>query len=90
QTKPIDDLEIKANYTFTDARDVSPNSSDFDTKLLRRPESKVGFFTSYSFSAKTNLNAEIIWVGTRDDIDFSTYQRTELKGYVLLNLAAHY
>ncbi len=90
QTKPIDDLEIKVNYTFTDARDVSPSSSDFDTKLLRRPESKLGFFTSYSFSAKTNFNAEVIWVGTRDDIDFSTFERTELKGYVLLNLAAHY
>jgi len=90
QAKPIDKLEIKMNYTFTDARDISPNFTNFDQKLLRRPESKVGLFTSYSFSTKTNLNAEVIWVGTREDIDFSTYQRAELKGYVLLNLAAHY
>lgn len=90
EAKPIDELSFKVNYTFTDARDTSPNSSDFDKKLLRRPESKLGFYSSYSFIPKANINAEVIWVGVREDIDFSTYQRTELKGYVLINLAAHY
>jgi vitamin B12 transporter len=90
EAKPISNLSLKANYTFTDARDTSPNSSDFDKKLLRRPESKLGFYTSYSFIPKANINAEVIWVGIREDMDFSTYQRTELKGYVLINLAAHY
>ncbi len=90
KSKPIDKIHLKANYTFTDARDISPNSANFDTKLLRRPESKVGFFAGYSFVPKVNVNTEIIWVGTREDIDFSIYQRTELKAYVLVNLAAHY
>jgi len=90
QAKPVDGLDLKVNYTLTEARDISPNSADFDKKLLRRPENKVGFFASYSFIPKANVNAEVIWVGTREDIDFSIYQRTELKGYVLLNLAAHY
>jgi vitamin B12 transporter len=90
QAKPVDGLDLKVNYTLTEARDISPNSAMFNTKLLRRPESKVGFFTGYSFVPKTNVNTEIIWVGTREDIDFSTYQRTELKAYVLINLAAHY
>ncbi len=90
EAKPIDELSLKANYTFTDARDTSPDSPDFDKKLLRRPESKLGFYTSYTFIPKANINAEVIWVGVREDIDFSTYQRTELKGYVLINLAAHY
>ena len=89
EAKPLNELNLKANYTFTDARDVSRNSTNFDTKLLRRPENKVGFYTSYSFIPKANINAEVIWVGTREDIDFSTYQRIELKGYVLLNLSAH-
>lgn len=90
EAKPIDGFSFKTNYTFTDARDISPDSPDFDKKLLRRPESKLGFYTSYSFIPKANINAEVIWVGVREDIDFSTYQRTELKGYVLINLAAHY
>ncbi len=90
EAKPIDELSFKLNYTFTDARDTSPDSPDFDKKLLRRPESKLGFYASYSFIPKANINAEVIWVGVREDIDFSTYQRTELKGFVLINLAAHY
>ena len=87
EAKPVKELNLKANYTYTEARDISPNSVNFDTKLLRRPQSKVGFFTSYTFNPRANMNAEIIWVGNREDIDFSTImQRTELKGYVLLNL----
>ena len=88
--KPIDNFEIKLNYTLTEARDLSPNSSNFDKKLLRRPANKTGLFTSYSFIGRANINAELIWVGTREDIDFSVFERTELKGYVLLNAAAHY
>jgi vitamin B12 transporter len=90
EAKPYDNLQLKANYTYTDARDISRNSANFDTKLLRRPESKVGFYASYTFIPKANINAEVIWVGTREDINFSLFERTELKGYVLLNLAAHY
>ncbi len=90
EAKPVRELNLKANYTYTDARDISQNSSNFDTKLLRRPENKVGLFASYSFIPKANLNAEVIWVGNREDINFSLYERTELKGYVLINLAAHY
>jgi vitamin B12 transporter len=90
ETKLLNKVQVKANYTYTDARDISQNSTNFDTKLLRRPENKVGLFASYSFIPKSNLNAEVIWVGTREDINFSLFERTELKGYVLINLAAHY
>ena len=89
-SKPVDELNVKLNYTFTDAKDLSPNSQDYNKKLLRRPENKVGLYTSYTFNPKTNINADVIWVGAREDIDFSTYQRIELKGYVLVNVAAHY
>lgn len=90
QAKPVDGLNVKINYTFTDARDISSNSPDYNKKLLRRPDNKSGLFLSYSFIPKANINAVIIWVGTREDIDFSTYQRIELKGYLLINLSAHY
>ncbi len=90
QAKPIDQLEVKVNYTYTDAKDMSPNSSDYGKRLLRRPENKVGLYSSYSFNSKSNINTEIIWVGNREDVNFSTYQRVNLKSYVLINLAAHY
>ena len=90
QSKAADELNLKLNYTYTDAKDLSPNSQDYDKKLLRRPQNKVGLYTSYSINPKANINADVIWVGKREDIDFSTYQRIELKGYFLINLAAHY
>ncbi len=90
EAKPFDQLNLKANYTYTSAKDISPNSSDYGERLLRRPENKVGLYSSYSFNSKANINAEVIWVGNREDVDFSTYQRVNLKSYVLINLAAHY
>lgn len=87
---PVNWLNIKCNYTLTDARDISPNSTNFDTNLLRRPKHKLAFLANFNLNAKLNFNTELIWITNRDDIDFSTYMRTELKGYVLLNAAAHY
>lgn len=88
--KPLDQWNLKVNYTYTNAKDMSPNSSDYGKQLLRRPENKVGLYSSYSFNSKVNINGEVIWVGNREDVDFSNYQKINLKSYVLINLAAHY
>lgn len=88
--KPFNQLIIKGNYTYTDAKDQSPNSTDFDKKLLRRPQNKFGIYASYNFIRKANLNFDLIWVGKREDINFSVYERTILNNYLLVNLAAHY
>jgi vitamin B12 transporter len=90
EAKPFDGLNLKANYTYTDARDLSPNSADYDKKLLRRPENKAGIYVSYSFIPKANINFDFIWVGKRDDINFSLFERTQLEDYFLINIAAHY
>lgn len=90
EIKPANGLNLKANYTYTDARDLSPNSSDYDKKLLRRPENKAGLYASYTFIPKANINFDLIWVGKRDDVNFSTFERIQLDDYILLNLAAHY
>jgi vitamin B12 transporter len=90
EAKPFDGLNLKANYTYTDARDLSPNSADYDKKLLRRPENKAGIYASYSFTQKANINFDFIWVGKRDDINFSLFERTQLEDYFLINIAAHY
>ena len=89
-TEFTDWLNIKLNYTLTEAKDLSPNSSNFNTNLLRRPKHKIGMTANFTFNEKANLNTELIWLTNRDDIDFSTFQRIELMGYVLLNAAAHY
>jgi len=90
KAKPLTGLELKANYTYTNALDKSPGSADYDKKLVRRPTDKAGLYVSYTFMDKFNLNTEVIYVGKREDINFSTYSRIEMKDYTLINLAAHY
>ena len=88
--KPFTGLELKANYTYTNALDKSPGSAEYNKKLIRRPTDKAGLYVSYTFIDKFNLNTEVIYVGKREDINFSTYSRIEMKDYTLINLAAHY
>jgi vitamin B12 transporter len=87
----MDGLEAKANYTYTNAKDKSENTPDFDKQLVRRPEHKAGLFLSYSFSKNLNTNVEFIYVGKREEPDFSNYpSRIIMPDYFLLNFAAHY
>lgn len=90
KANPSEDIELKLNYTYTNAKDKSQNTENFDKKLLRRPVHKAGFLASYSFIEKANINVELIWVGERDDYDFSIFKRAHLDSYLLTNLAAHY
>lgn len=93
-SKVIDDLIIKLNYTFTNAKDLSEGISDENRKLLRRPEHKLGVFLNYNFSEHLNTNFEAIYVGERDDLVFDntsfTSTRTKLEPYTLLNFSTSY
>jgi vitamin B12 transporter len=84
------DLEVKTSYTFTNAIDKSENSPNFEKKLLRRPEHKAGLLISYFLTQAANLTGEFNWVGKRDDLDFSVFERIELDDYFIINLAASY
>lgn len=90
--KPIADLNIKANYTYTNSKDLSDNSPDKDKPLLRRPMHKAGLNIDFSFLENANANLEIIYVGNRDDKDFSSFpaERIVLDGYTLVNISGHY
>jgi len=88
----IDRFDLKANYTYTNAKDKSENTPDYNEELVRRPEHKAGLFVSYSLNEFTNTNVELIYIGRREDMDFSTFpsSRIKLADYLLVNLAAHY
>jgi len=80
-------LALQASYTYTATEDEVTG-----LELLRRARHKLGFTTNFRFSKKGNANLEIVYVGKRADIDYSTwpYARATLAGYVLLNLATTY
>ena len=85
-----DGLIIKANYTYLNARDKSEGTSDYNQKLIRRPENKAGMYVSYTWNNIANLNLDIIYVGKRDELDFATYSRIVMPDYFLINIAAYY
>lgn len=88
--KPFNDGSIKVNYTFMNTKDKSTNSINYGKKLLRRPDHKAGLSIIYNFIRNANINLELIYVGDREDIDFSSSKRIILKNYSLVNLAGSY
>ena len=88
----IDLLRIKLNYTYTYTIDKSRNSADFGNRLLRRPAHVASLFADYIISAQADVNLEVIYVGGKDDKNFSTFpaERIKLDAYTLINVAGHY
>lgn len=91
--RPLAGLELGGSYTWTDARDATGQSP------VRRPRHVGSLFATYSFlddKAKVHVNARFIGP-QRDTVFFfdamtfaSSTAATDLKGYVLLNVAASY
>lgn len=90
--KPLANLLIKTNYTYTKTKDLSENSPDKNLSLLRRPVHKGVLSLNYSFTNKINANFDVIFVGKRDDKYFNGTEskRISLDRYTLVNLAASY
>ncbi len=83
-------FDFSFNYTFTQTKDESPSSPDYNKPLLRRPQNQAYLSVGYSFPGGTNLGLRIKYTGERDDKDFSSFpaQRVKLDPYTLVNLDA--
>ncbi len=91
-TKLSNALILNANYTITESEDLSPGSADENLPLLRRPKHKAVISIDYNFTESFNAAVDAIFVGKREDKDFSTYPATRitLDSYTLLNASATY
>ena len=83
--KPVKDLAIRASYTYTDTQDKTT-----DAQLLRRPRNKAALDTTYAFTSRFRGTVGLVYVGQRQDEDFTTFQNITLYGYTLVNLYASY
>lgn len=83
--RPLEDLTIRASYTYTDTQDKETGQ-----RLLRRPLNKGSLNLNYIFLEKGSVNVDIIYVGKQDDMDPDTYERVKAGDYTLINLAASY
>lgn len=85
-------MSIKFSYTYTYAVDKSEGSLEKDLLLIRRPMHKAVVEAGYNLFSRLSLNSSIIYVGERDDKDFSVWpaQRVKLADYMLFNISASY
>ena len=80
QIQPLDDLILRANYTYDYTRNLETN-----TQLVYRPQNKANFETNYQLTSKVNLNLVVIAVGEKPGV-----LDTTIPGYAIANLAASY
>lgn len=85
---PVDDLTIRASYTYTDAKDAT------GAELVRRPRNLASLDVTYRFlDGAANVNLGVDYNGRQKDLAFDEAYNASpvtLDGYTLLNLAASY
>lgn len=84
---PHDNIDLRAGYTYTDTEDKSTGEA-----LRRRARNKVTADFNWRFHGKGNVNVGVVYVGSRDDLDYSAWPATPvtLDSYTLVDLAASY
>lgn len=82
-------FKVNASYTFTNAKDKTPGSPVENLQLIRRPKNSASFGLNYDFLDGFNLNADVVYMGTRYDEIFPT-TRVQLGAYALVNISGSY
>lgn len=81
-----DRLDVRADYTYTDARDDTTG-----LELLRRPRHKASVSASWRPIDRLSISATLLYVGSQVDGNRSfSVQRLDTPDYYLVNLAADY
>src|SRR3984957_16867243 len=83
--KPLDDLSLRADYTYTDAIDASTK-----LQLARRPRNRASVTADWQATPDLNLDATLVVAGPQADIGRESGLTEKLGGYTVLNLAASY
>ena len=84
---PFKDLSARVMYTYTHTDD------DQGKPLRRRPEHKAGLNIWYRFlDERGSVNLDLLYVGERDDKDFSVSpaRRLKMDDYVVVNLSGSF
>jgi len=88
-------FDVAASYTALRTRVTDAGTGAFGTfvrgeRLLRRPPSAARLNVGYRLPRRLVLNANVDYVGARDDRDFATETRVRLDPYTRIDLAAEY
>lgn len=93
--RPLDNFSLSASYTYLDATQPDPVTGG-ETTEIRRPENSASLNANLLLlSQRLNLNLNLSYVGSRDDLffdpqDFFASRVVNLDAYTLGRLAASY
>lgn len=83
--KPVEALEVRANYSYIDTENRSPGNANFGNRLARRPKQTMSVLADYEFPFGLSLGSTILHVGD----SFNNAANTQrLDGYVLVDVRA--
>lgn len=85
--KPVQGLQVAANYTYTDAKDRSPTSINKGRELVRRPRDMANVTASYQLPVGVTAAVAARYAGASFD---NTANTNRLKSYTLIDLRASY
>ena len=90
--RPIEHLDLTANYTFDDDEDRTPGADDFGKQLLRRPKNTANFAATYTWPVKLATTVAVRYAGRSVDQDTNLYPAPYLylSSYTLVDLRASY
>lgn len=85
QLRPVEALQVQANYTWTDARNRTEGSANFGKQLARRPQHSISTLVDYAWGFGLATGVTLTHVGASFD---NASNATRLPGYVLVDLRA--
>jgi vitamin B12 transporter len=88
--QPIPSLNLRTDYTYTEAVGSEPNDGVFDQELLRRPKNKLSLDARWQATAALSLDANILYVSSWEDIGRETYVDLKQPGFTTTDVAVNY
>jgi vitamin B12 transporter len=88
--QPIQSVNLRADYTYTEATGTQPNNGIFDQELLRRPKHKASLDAKWHATSALSFDANVLYVSSWEDINRETFADQKQSGYTTFNLAANY
>lgn len=91
--EPIENLELRVNYTYTDtqAQEAASFGIREGGRLLRRPLNNVSADATYRFAEnRAQVTVSYLYVGERKDLDPVTFATVDADDYQVVDIAASY
>jgi vitamin B12 transporter len=88
--QPIQSVNLRADYTYTEATGTQPNNGIFDQELLRRPKNKLSVDARWQATSALSFDANVLYVSSWEDVDREMFFDLKQPGYTTVNLAVTY